>query len=77
MKNWVEFPVHPVFAEALKQKEVREVTPEVKRLLEAITGDHSRRELQELLGLKDAEHFRQLLPIYKHCFRKNMEKDQA
>ena len=35
-----------------------EVTPEVKRLLDAMTGDHSRRELQELLGLKDAEHFR-------------------
>ena len=35
-----------------------EVTPEVKGLLAAMTGDHSRRELQELLGLKDAEHFR-------------------
>jgi ATP-dependent DNA helicase RecG len=39
----VEFPVHPVFAEAIKQKEVtREVT----------------RELQETLRLKNAEHFR-------------------
>jgi len=53
-----EFPIHPVFKEAIKQKSTREVTPEVKRLLEAITGDHSRRELQDLLGLKDAEHFR-------------------
>ena len=34
-----------------------EVTPEVKGLLAAMTGDHPRRELQELLGLKDAEHF--------------------
>ena len=36
----VEFPVHPVFVE---------VTPEVKRLLNVMTGDHSRKELQEIL----------------------------
>ena len=64
----VEFPVHPVFAEALKQKDVKEVTTEVttevKRLMYVITGDHSRRELQEILRLKNAEHFRKayLLP---------------
>jgi ATP-dependent DNA helicase RecG len=60
----VEFPVHPVFAETLKQKDMREVTPEVKRLLNVITGDHSRRELQKMLRLKDAEHLRKayLLP---------------
>ena len=60
----VEFPVHPVFAEALKKKNVMEVTMEVKRLLSVITGDHSRKELQEMLRLKNAEHFRKayLLP---------------
>ena len=65
----VEFPVHPVFAESLKQKEVTmevtmEVTTEVKRLLNVMTGDHSRKELQEILRLKNAEHFRKayLLP---------------
>ena len=55
----VEFPVHPVFAESLKQKEVTmEVTMEVKRLLNVMTGDHSRKELQGMLRLKNAEHFR-------------------
>jgi ATP-dependent DNA helicase RecG len=41
-----------------------EVTTEVKRLLNVMTGDHSRKELQELLRLKNAEHFRKayLLP---------------
>jgi len=41
-----------------------EVTTEVKRLLNIITGDHSREELQELFRLKNAEHFRKayLLP---------------
>ena len=60
----VEFPVHPVFAEAVKKKDVAEVTTEVKRLMYVITGDHSRRELQEILMLKNAEHFRKayLLP---------------
>jgi ATP-dependent DNA helicase RecG len=60
----VEFPVHPVFAEALKKTEVTEVTTEVKRLINVITGDHSRKELQEMLRLKNAEHFRKayLLP---------------
>ncbi|MEA1947995.1 MAG: hypothetical protein U9N83_11925 [Thermodesulfobacteriota bacterium] len=33
------------------------VTTEVKRLLNVMTGDHSRKELQELLRLKNAEHF--------------------
>jgi len=44
-----------------------EVIPEVKRLLHVITGDHSRMELQEMLRLKDAEHFRKsyLLPAIK------------
>ena len=70
-----EFPVHPVFAETL-QKEGRtpevtmEVTMEVKRLLNAITGAHSRRELQELIRLKNADHFRKayLLPAIEADF---------
>lgn len=52
----VEFPIHPVFAGALKT--IPEVTMEVKRLLNTLTGEHSRRELQEMLGLKNADHFR-------------------
>jgi hypothetical protein len=41
-----------------------EVTTEVKRLMNVIAGDHSRKELQEMLRLKNAEHFRKayLLP---------------
>jgi ATP-dependent DNA helicase RecG len=60
----VEFPFRPIFAQFSKQKDTREVTPEVERLLNEITGEHSRRELQKLLRLKDAEHFRKayLLP---------------
>ena len=47
-----------------------EVTPEVKRLLNAITDEHSRKELQEMLRLKDPEHFRKsyLLPAIKTGF---------
>jgi ATP-dependent DNA helicase RecG len=42
-----------------------EVTTEVKRLLNVMTGDHSRKDLQEILRLKNAEHFRKtyLLPV--------------
>lgn len=70
----VEFPVHPVFANDLKHKgetEVTaEVTAEVKRLLSVISGNNSRNELQEMLGLKHAEHFRKtfLLPAIKAGF---------
>jgi ATP-dependent DNA helicase RecG len=35
-----------------------EVAMEVKRLLNAMTDEHSRRELQEMLRLKNADHFR-------------------
>jgi ATP-dependent DNA helicase RecG len=56
----VEFPIHPVFAEALKTtlEVTMEATMEVKRLLNIMAGEHSRRELQKLLGLKNADHFR-------------------
>ena len=58
----VEFPIHPVFAEVLTT--TPEVTMEVKRLLNTMTGEHSRKELQEMLSLKNADHFRKayLLP---------------
>ena len=41
-----------------------EVTMEVRRLLRAMDGDNSRKELQEILKLKNADHFRKayLLP---------------
>ena len=55
---FVEFPVYPIFAETLKQKDFMEATLEVKRLSEVMIGEHSHRELQKILGLKDAEHFR-------------------
>ena len=70
----VEFPIHPVFAEALAKRAAAEVTAEVtaevKRLIAVITGDHTRRELQETLGLKHAEHFRKvyLLPAINAGF---------
>ena len=62
----VEFPIHPVFAEVLTTtpEVTMEVTMEVKRLLNTMTGEHSRKELQEMLSLKNADHFRKayLLP---------------
>ncbi|MFC1820797.1 Fic family protein [Thermodesulfobacteriota bacterium] len=69
-----EFPIHLVFAEDLKKKKTMEVTmevtPEVTRLLSTMTRDLSRKEIQELLGLKDAEHFRKkyLLPAIDYGF---------
>jgi ATP-dependent DNA helicase RecG len=36
-----------------------EVTPEVVRLLRCVFGDISRGDLQEAIGLRDAEHFRE------------------
>ncbi len=35
-----------------------EATPEVKKLLQQLKGDMSRREMQSVLGLKDPDHFR-------------------
>ena len=58
----VEFPVHHTFVDSMNQRAIKEVTAEVtaevKRLLKIIKGDHSRKELLEMLGLKHAEHFR-------------------
>jgi len=62
----VEFPIHPVFAEALKStprshppKSPPEVTPEVEKMLAVITGEMTRGEIQGKLGLKDEKHFRE------------------
>jgi hypothetical protein len=49
-------PIHPVFAEALKT--TPDVTMEVKRFLNVMAGEHSRRQLQKMLGRKNADHFR-------------------
>lgn len=35
-----------------------QATPQVKKLLETLTGEQNRSELQEKLGLSDREHFR-------------------
>ena len=44
-----------------------EVTTEVRQMLGVLDGDMSRQDLQNLLGLKDKEHFRQayLLPAIR------------
>jgi ATP-dependent DNA helicase RecG len=51
---WVEFRLLPV---DLTPEVAPEVTPEVA-LLRVMTGELGRRDLQQRLGLKDAEHFR-------------------
>lgn len=38
--------------------ETPQVTPQVRQLLHAISGEHARQELQDMLGLADREHFR-------------------
>ncbi len=59
----LEFRYTPEYLKAVNAPEVTapvtpEVTPEVERLLSAFTGEHSRRELQEKLGLANRDHFR-------------------
>ena len=36
-----------------------EVTPEVRKMLSIMTGEMTRREIQEKLGLRDEKHFRE------------------
>ena len=50
-----KIPGSSVFAEALKS--TPEVTPEVEKMLVAITGEMTRGEIQKRLGLKDEKHF--------------------
>ena len=49
---------------------ISEVTTEVKRLLDVLKGDMSRRELQSILKLKNAEHFRSA--YLKPAIRRNL-----
>ena len=58
---WLEFPYAPEYLKAMASGPppvTPEVTPEVGRLLSAFTGEHSRRELQDRLGLQDDDHMR-------------------
>lgn len=60
---WLEFPYATEYLRSIPTPQVTpqvtpEVTPEVGRLLSAFTGEHSRRELQERLGLQDDDHMR-------------------
>jgi hypothetical protein len=44
---------------SLSTPEVRpDVTPEVKKMLSALNGEMTRKEIQQKLGLKDEKHFR-------------------
>lgn len=59
---FIEFMLNTIFAALNSQSapEVTpEVTPEVKKLLMAIDGEMSRKQIQEKLGLKDEKHFRE------------------
>ena len=53
----VTFPAPEVTPEVTPEA-TPEVTPEVKRLLKHLTGEMFRIDLQDAMGLKDAEHFR-------------------
>ena len=48
------FPV----SEQVTPQATPQVTPQVERLLRVFSGDHSRQELQDLLGLSDRKNFR-------------------
>jgi ATP-dependent DNA helicase RecG len=63
---WVEFKLLTLSDLGGDLRGTPEVAPEVA-LLQVITGELSRQELQERLGLKDAKHFRQtyLLPALR------------
>ena len=57
----IRLPVHPLAQAATAEvtgEVTMEVTMEVNALLKAIDGEMPRRELQDLLGLKNADHFR-------------------
>ncbi len=45
-------------AQDATKEDLRKVSREIKKMLDAFTGDMSRRELQNILGLKDDENFR-------------------
>ena len=61
----IRLPVHKGFVEdhgaEVAPQVTPQVAPQVKRLLEVMTGEHSRQELQQKLGLSDREYFRKAL----------------
>jgi ATP-dependent DNA helicase RecG len=72
---WLEFPFAPEYLSAVGAAETKlthnvsgevtpEVTPEVACLLLVVSGEHTRRELQSTLKLRDDDHMREayLLP---------------
>ena len=63
------FFAHPGAQEATKE-DSQKVSREIKRMLTIFTGDMSRRELQDILGLKDDEHFR--LAYLKPAIEQNL-----
>lgn len=63
------FFAHPGAQEATKE-DSQKVSREIKRMLTVFTGDMSRRELQDILGLKDDEHFR--LAYLKPAIEQNL-----
>lgn len=54
----IRLPVHERFVEEHGAQVTPQVTPQVEKLLAVITGEHSRQELQQRLGLSDREYFR-------------------
>ncbi|WP_280550455.1 Fic family protein [Halomonas sp. 11-S5] len=54
----IRLPVHEDFVKEHGPEFTPQVTPQVEKLLEVITGEHSRQELQQRLGLSDREYFR-------------------
>jgi ATP-dependent DNA helicase RecG len=54
----IRLPVHARAARRVAGRVTGEVTGEVERLLVALTGEMQRRELQDALGLKHEDHFR-------------------
>lgn len=60
---WLEFPFAPDYLAAIAAS-TPVVTPEVARLLSVVSGEHTRRDLQATLGLRDDGHMREayLLP---------------
>ena len=59
--------VTPEVAQEVTPEVAQEVTPDVLRMLRALEGDVSRHDLQNLLGMKDDEHFRKayILPAIR------------
>jgi Fic family protein len=55
---FIEFMLRTILA-ALTALSTPEVTPEVRKMLSAMAGEMTRKQIQEKLGLKDEKHFRE------------------